>query len=125
MKKIILITSILCSISLLSCDVKKADTDPAPELNASLSCNVADPINDLSWLKSIVTTLDSYKAGHRAVKLVDYKSVSYIVVEEIYSSSPASTIYDCQGNQALKSINVTYNQFINDAKETKVLYSKE
>ncbi|UHG93261.1 hypothetical protein [Spirosoma oryzicola] len=125
MKTLAKIALLALTTTFLSCEASQSDDKPQPEVsNPEASCNVADPINDLDWLKSIVTTLNSYKAGYRAVKLVDYQSKPYFVVEEIYSSSPASTIYDCQGNKALKALNVTYNQFITDAKEVKVLYSK-
>ncbi|MNY55372.1 hypothetical protein D3C86_1913450 [compost metagenome] len=80
---------------------------------------------DLPWLKLKVDTLNSYKVGHRAVKLVEFKGNGYFIIEEIWSSSPGRSIYNCQGDRALPLLNVSYNDFIDSAREIKLLYKKE
>lgn len=87
------------------------------------SCGVQDPINDLPWLRKKVDTLETEK-GQRSVSLVRYEQQTYIVISKVWSSSPASDIYNCDGQQALKGLNVSYNQFVDNAKTVKVLYSK-
>jgi len=88
------------------------------------SCGVQDPINELPWLRKKVDTLETDK-GQRSVSLVSYKQQTYIVISKVWSSSPASDIYNCDGQPAIKGLNVSYNQFVDNAKTVKVLYSKE
>lgn len=109
------------TLQLFGCSTEQPN--PEGEVTA-LNCNVKDPINDLPWLKSIVDDLKVHGLSAWGVKLVSYNKVEYIMVVTVWSSSPESGIYTCSGEQAVKTLNVSYNEFMDNAKTVRVLYAK-
>ena len=97
-----------------------------PELNdLLLSCQTTDPIKDLQWLADLDAEHD--KVNHRyRIMVVEFDRKGFIVLDGTLSSSPASTIFNCNGDLALDSTlsGITYNDFIENMRIIKVLKIK-
>lgn len=97
-----------------------------PELNELLlTCQTTDPIRDLQWLADLDE--EHEKVDHRyRIMVVEFDRKSFIVLDGNLSSSPASTIFNCNGDVALDSTlrGITYNEFINNMRIVKVLKTK-
>lgn len=97
-----------------------------PELNELLiSCQTTDPIRDLQWLADL--DAEHEKANHRyRIMVVEFDRKGFIVLDGTLSSSPASTIFNCNGDVALESTlsEITYNDFIENMRIVKVLKTK-
>jgi hypothetical protein len=98
-----------------------------PELNELLlSCQTTDPINDLQWLADL--DAEHEKVNHRyRIMVVEFDRKSFIVLDGTLSSSPASTIFNCNGDVAFDSTlseTTTYNNFIENMRLIKVLKTK-
>ncbi len=97
-----------------------------PELNELLlSCQSTDPINELEWLANLDKEYEELSYMYR-IRIVEFEKNGYILVEDPASSSPMSTIFDCQGNAVLDTSlsDVHYNDFMKNIITIKVLRSK-
>tara|TARA_R110002096_G_scaffold126622_2_gene273868 strand:- start:1432 stop:1815 length:384 start_codon:yes stop_codon:yes gene_type:complete len=97
-----------------------------PELNELLlSCNATDPINDLQWLGDLDAEYEQLWQTYR-IMVVEFERKGYIVLDGTLSSSPASTIFNCNGDVALNSTlkGISYNDFIDNMRIVKVLKTK-
>tara|TARA_R110000850_G_C9991609_1_gene467091 strand:- start:1450 stop:1833 length:384 start_codon:yes stop_codon:yes gene_type:complete len=97
-----------------------------PELSELLrSCQTTDPIRDLQWLADL--DAEHEKVNHRyRIMVVEFDKKGFIVLDGTLSSSPASTIFNCNGDVALDSTlsEITYNDFIENMRIVKVLKTK-
>lgn len=121
-KLYILVFSLL-AIYIQSCN--NLDQDD-PELNELLlSCDTTDPINDLHWLADLDAEYEQLWHTYR-IMVVEFERKGYIVLDGTLSSSPASTIFNCNGDVALDSTlrGITYNEFIDNMRIVKVLKTK-
>ncbi|MFD2034526.1 hypothetical protein ACFSKL_06990 [Belliella marina] len=116
--------SILISflVIFLGCQSKE---DINPEYRDLLvECNLKDTGQNLDWLNQIIKDLDSNPGGYRIVKLVQYDSTPYVLVEAIWKSTPGS-IYDCRGLDITGKSEMSYSDFKSRTKTIKVLYEKQ
>ncbi|WP_439489094.1 hypothetical protein [Algoriphagus sp.] len=97
-----------------------------PELNELLlSCQAKDPINDLQWLADLDE--EHEKLSHRyRIMIVEFDRKGFIVLDGTLSSSPVSTIFNCNGDVAFDNTlrEITYNDFIDNMRIVKVLKTK-
>lgn len=97
-----------------------------PELNELLrSCQTTDPIRDLQWLADLDNKYAQQSLMYR-IRIVEFERTGYIILDDPASSSPMSTIFDCQGNAVLDTSlsDVHYNDFMKNIRTVKVLKSK-
>lgn len=97
-----------------------------PELNELLlSCQTSDPIKELRWLADLAEKYEQQSLMYR-IRVVEFDHRGYILIEDPTSSSPMSTIFDCQGEVVLATSlsHVHYNEFITNIRTVKVLQSK-
>lgn len=118
----------LLLLSLLCTGIACKDKEPEPGITfykaKKAYCGVGDPLNELTWLKAKVDTFSSVRVGNYTVAVVEYKNSEYFIAGSAFSSSPASEIFTCSGQQALKPLGVTYNQFMEAAKTVQTLYTR-
>lgn len=116
---------VLAILALYAQSCNNVDQDN-PELNELLlSCQTTDPIKDLQWLADL--DAEHEKVSHRyRIMVVEFDKKGFIVLDGTLSSSPASTIFDCNGDVAFDSTlsEVTYNDFIESMRIVKVLKTK-
>jgi hypothetical protein len=106
-----------------SCDHLDQDH---PELNDGLlSCQTSDPMAELQWLADLDKQYEEQSYMYR-IRIVEYEKSGYFMIENPESSSPMSTIFDCQGNAVLETNlrGVHYNDFIKNIRTVKTLKSK-
>src|SRR5690606_25094531 len=74
-----------------------------PELNELLiSCETTNPMTELQWLADLDKKYEKQSNMYR-IRIVEYERIGYIMIENPESSSPMSTIFDCQGNAVLET----------------------
>ena len=110
-------------ICIQSCNHLDQDDQELNEL--VLSCQTADPINELQWLADLDAEYEQLWHTYR-IMIVEFDSKGFIVLDGTLSSSPASTIFNCNGDVALDSTlrGITYNDFIENMRIVKVLKTK-
>ena len=97
-----------------------------PELkDLSLSCQTTDPIRELQWLADLDSQYEQLWNTYR-IMVVEYDKKGFIVLDGTLSSSPASTIFNCNGEVAFNSTlsKITYNDFIDNMRIVDVLKTK-
>lgn len=121
-KLYILVLSVL-AFCVQSCEGLDQDN---PELNELLlSCQSTNPIADLQWLADLDEKYEEQSNMYH-IRIVEFERIGYIMIEDPSSSSPMSTIFDCQGNKVLETSlsDVSYNDFMKNISTVKVLKSK-
>ena len=118
----ILVLAIL-AVCINACDSINQDDSELNEL--LLSCQTTDPINELQWLADLDEKYDSLVYMYQ-IRIVEFEGNGYILLEDGVSSSPMSTVFDCQEDVAFNTSlsEVHYNDFMKNIETVKVLKSK-
>ncbi len=114
MKNYLRLASLLLIFSMNACT---EDTSNALPTNP---CFQNDAIAELPWLKNVVSDFQKPKSGSLEVILYVYKNQYFIGLLNPSVSSPASYIYNCNGD-SISKLNIGYNQFMAEARTIEVL----
>jgi hypothetical protein len=117
---------IILTLTVLSLGCSRQQTEP-------INCGVNNPVQDLSWLKEIVTKAEAdkasmtYKGNYLGTIYMDtYKNQSVFMIKMAMGSGGLyAYLFDCSGNQVSVNQEVAGTLFTDIEKRNNVLYTNK